>query len=80
VVSETPVRIMFILDDCGMFPFLNHVCSSLVDFLARSIKRCWFAKEWRAAEVVILQTSWLLDFSGSQTAIEVHGSYNKWVL
>ncbi len=37
-VTETLVRIKSILDDWDTIPFLNHVCSSLLDFLARSIK------------------------------------------
>ncbi len=39
-VTETLVRIKSILDDWDTIPFLNHVCSSLLDFLARSIRWC----------------------------------------
>jgi len=66
----TLVRIMSILEDCDMIPFLNHVCSGLFDFLARSVNWCRSAKEWSAAEVVLLRTSQLLESSGSKTALK----------
>ncbi len=34
------VSIKSILEDCEMIPFLNHVCSILLAFLARSVKLC----------------------------------------
>ena len=34
------VRIRSILEDCEMIPFLYHVCSRLLDFLARSARLC----------------------------------------
>jgi hypothetical protein len=63
------VRIKSILDDCEVVPFLNHVCSSLFDFLARSLRWCLSIMEWRAADVVLLRISWLLESSGSSTAL-----------
>ncbi len=36
------VRMRSILEDCEMIPFLYHVCSRLLDFLARS------ARLWRS--------------------------------
>ncbi len=69
-VTERLVRIKSILDDWDTIPFLNYVCSSLLDFLARSIKWCLSIMEWRANEVTFLRISRLLESSGSRIALK----------